>query len=264
MPRDLEGEKPSVVPLTESPNRLSQSPTRPGDSEQNFVILPYDEQKTNQKPNLNPYTRPLTVSDIDSVEALENAAFSDPRDRATREKLLYRLSKCGELCLGIFITIVPGSDIKAETLATGKPVETTRENGAISVLVGHIVSTKATTPLVTDVSMDYPKDWNSEKPVPSELGHQEDGRTIVLHSVAVLPEFQGGGLGRILMLAYMQQMNGAGIADRLALIAHDHMVPWYQKLGWNNKGKSNCQFGGGGWSDMAFDLKAVEARAAYG
>jgi len=39
--------------------------------------------------------------------------------------------------------------------------------------------------------------------------------------VAILPAFQGRGLGRVLMMAYMQQMNGAGIADRLALIAHD-------------------------------------------
>jgi len=69
--------------------------------------------------------------------------------------------------------------------------------------------------------MDYPKDWNSEKPEPSSLGHQEAGRTIVLHSVAVLPQFQGRGIGRILMMAYMQQMNGAGIADRLALISHE-------------------------------------------
>jgi len=69
--------------------------------------------------------------------------------------------------------------------------------------------------------MDFPKDWTSEKPETSNLGHQEAGRTIVLHSVAVLPQFQGRGIGRILMMAYMQQMNGAGIADRLALIAHE-------------------------------------------
>jgi hypothetical protein len=35
------------------------------------------------------------------------------------------------------------------------------------------------------------------------------------------PLFKGRGLGRVLMMAYMQQMNGAGIADRLALIARD-------------------------------------------
>lgn len=137
------------------------------------------------------------------------------------QQFIYRLTKCGELCLGMFCTMVPGSGVEAETFATGRPVETKRRNGAISVLIGHIVAAKTTTPLVTDDSMDYPRDWNSETPTPSRLGHQEGGRTIVLHSVAVLPRFQGRGLGSVLMMAYMQQMNGAGIADRLALIAHD-------------------------------------------
>jgi len=66
------------------------------------------------------------------------------------------------------------------------------------------------------------------------------------------------------MMAYMQQMNGAGIADRLALIAHDHRVSWYEKLGFINKGPSKAQFGGGGWYDMVFELKPLEARATYG
>jgi ribosomal protein S18 acetylase RimI-like enzyme len=69
--------------------------------------------------------------------------------------------------------------------------------------------------------MDVPEDWESPHPKASNLGHQEAGRTIVIHSVAILPAFQGRGLGRVLMMAYMQQMNGAGIADRLALIAYD-------------------------------------------
>jgi GNAT superfamily N-acetyltransferase len=115
---------------------------------------------------------------------------------------------------------VPGSGINAETLETGRPVETSRKDGAISVLLGHIVSTKTTTQTVTNESMDYPRDWASESSAPTNLGHIEGGRTIVLHSVAILPQFQGRGLGRVLIMAYMQQMNGAGIADRLALIAH--------------------------------------------
>jgi GNAT superfamily N-acetyltransferase len=72
--------------------------------------------------------------------------------------------------------------------------------------------------------MDYPRDWDSPHPTPSKVGHQEAGRTIVLHSVAILPHFQGRGLGRVLMQGYIQQMNGAAVADRLALIAHDVSV----------------------------------------
>ena len=110
--------------------------------------------------------------------------------------------------------------MKAATLKTARLVETSRKNGAISVLVGHIISAKAADDVVTDAAMDYPKDWATSTSM-SSLGHQEHGRTIALHSVAILPEFQGRGLGRIMMLSYMQNMNGAGIADRLALIAHD-------------------------------------------
>ena len=161
---------------------------------------------------------------------------------------------------------MPGSGVNAETLATGKPVETSRRNGAISVLLGHVVAAKTNDPVASDQSMGVPEDWNSPRPKPSSLGHQEAGRTIVVHSVAILPSFQGRGLGRVLMMAYMQQMNGAGIADKLALIAHDvrtnlpslterliapqHKLAWYEKLGFSNKGKSKAQFGGGGWYDL--------------
>ncbi len=100
-------------------------------------------------------------------------------------------------------------------------METSRKNGAVCVLIGHVVATKTNDTLATDDSMSVPEDWESPDPKPSKLGHQEAGRTVVLHSIAVLPAFQGRGLGRTLVMAYMQQINGSGIADRLALIAHD-------------------------------------------
>lgn len=118
--------------------------------------------------------------------------------------------------------MVPGTGGDAEALVgVGRPVETGRENGAISVLLGHVIATKTDSKVATDASMDYPRDWQDERPAPSEVGHLEEGRTIVLHSVAMAPQVQGRGLGRVLLLAYMQHMNGAGIADRLVLIAHD-------------------------------------------
>lgn len=117
--------------------------------------------------------------------------------------------------------MVPGSGFEAETLATGHPVESSRSNGAISVLLGHVIAAKTDGDVATDASMDYPRDWESKEAAPTKTGHLEEGRTIVLHSVATLPGYQGRGLGQILMKGYMQQMNGAGIADKLVLIAHD-------------------------------------------
>ena len=97
MPRDLEHEKmDSPAQITESPNSVAtERSDSPGNSEEGspstqrqnqFVIIPADQQFQGTG-RLHPYTRPLTIYDIDSCVALENAAFKDPRDRATREKV---------------------------------------------------------------------------------------------------------------------------------------------------------------------------------
>lgn len=88
MPDNIEAEKPVV---TESPNRIVDAPNKPEDKEPKenpgeFIIIP-QQQQHNSPPILHPYTRPLTISDLESVVALENAAFSDPKERATREKV---------------------------------------------------------------------------------------------------------------------------------------------------------------------------------
>ncbi|QSZ33886.1 hypothetical protein DSL72_005460 [Monilinia vaccinii-corymbosi] len=262
---------PQTPVLSESPNPVTpQQYDDQQEPQRSFVIIPQDQQiqdfpmYSNSHRDIHPYTRPLTISDLESVLTLENTAFTDPNERASREKLRYRLTRCGELCLGIFCTMMPGSDPKIETLSTGRPVETGRQNGAISVLIGHVVATKTHDLTASDASMGVPEGWEATKPPRTSLGHHEDGRAIVIHSLAILPAFQGRGLGKILMTAYMQQMNSAGIADRLALIAHDHKINFYKMLGFIEKGKSAAEFGGGDWYDLIYELKTPEARTAYG
>jgi hypothetical protein len=98
MPRDLEQQKSAPpVPLTESPNSVaterSESPNQGEEGsptterQKQFVIIPED-QYVKPPTNLHPYTRPLTISDVDSCVALEDAAFANPEERATREKVI--------------------------------------------------------------------------------------------------------------------------------------------------------------------------------
>jgi hypothetical protein len=99
MPRDLDTEKPEPpVTLTESPSNVVDGPNKHEEPEVNsyqreFVIIPQDIEykgpgnKYKRPTNLHPYTRPLTISDLESVVALENAAFPDPNERANREKV---------------------------------------------------------------------------------------------------------------------------------------------------------------------------------
>lgn len=120
-----------------------------------------------------------------------------------------------------------------------------------AVLLGHIIATKTASPTVTDDDMAVPAAGQAD----SKLGHKEHGRTICIHSLAVLPEYQHRGLGKTLVKAYLQRMESHAVADRAALIAHDHLIPFYEQFGFVNKGASAAQFGGGGWFDMVKDFE---------
>lgn len=63
------------------------------------------------------------------------------------------------------------------------------------------------------------------------------------------------------MLAYIQRMETHGVADRIALIAHEELIPYYESLGFENKGKSEAQFGGGGWFALVRELKSEQELA---
>ncbi|CAJ2513798.1 Uu.00g019170.m01.CDS01 [Anthostomella pinea] len=204
----------------------------------------------------SPNIRPLTISDLESCIGLEDAAFANPAHRCSREKFEYRLGVCPELCLGVFCTVIPGKakGFEINTLRTAHPVETGRKDGAVSVMMAHIISTRSNEELVTDQAMDYPRDFKTREPNTAGLGHQETGRTICIHSLAVDPKLQGCGMGKLIMKAYLQQVKNSNLADRLSLIAQGYLVNYYKRFGFKHVGPSKASFGGGGWHDMTFEL----------
>lgn len=84
MPRDLEAEMP--VKLTESPSStLSDQDPPPSASRE---IIRVDQPRSDQSDmTRNIIVRPLTISDLESCVALENAAFTTEEERASREKV---------------------------------------------------------------------------------------------------------------------------------------------------------------------------------
>jgi predicted N-acetyltransferase YhbS len=103
--------------------------------------------------------------------------------------------------------------------------------------------------------MGLPPDWKTKKSFlpPGEeeaLGHQERGGTVCVHSLAVATAHQKIGLGSILLKAYVQRIKDSKSAERIALLAHDHLIGFYTRLGFENMGPSPATFGGGGWNDM--------------
>ena len=105
--------------------------------------------------------------------------------------------------------------------------------------------------------MGIPTNWKTRRsslPVNDDgeepLGHQDQGGTICIHSLAVATEFQKMGLGSILMKSYIARIKDSKSAKRLALLAHDHLVPFYKGLGFQNMGPSSVTSHGGNWNNM--------------
>ncbi|KAK5129934.1 hypothetical protein LTR08_002694 [Meristemomyces frigidus] len=196
---------------------------------------------------LHPYTNALSPKDAASCTRLEEEAFP-ANERCTKEKFQYRLKHCGELSLGIFTS---SSDGNLPTADAAFPVYSGAPKRK-AVLIGHIIATKTTNLTLTDDDMAIP---SPDSPDP-KLGHKEFGRTICIHSLAVLPQYQGIALGMTLMMAFLQRTESHGIADRAALISHKELIPYYEGFGFVNRGESKCQFGGGGWFDMVKELQS--------
>jgi GNAT superfamily N-acetyltransferase len=158
---------------------------------------------------------------------------------------------CSGLCYGLFTTVDPDSnseDKNAPTYSVAPKAESDYDRRR--VLLGHIVATKTTNEVIKDEDMALPPNWEAESTTPSDLGHKDAGRTLCIHSLAVLPDYQGKGVGTNLIKGYIQRMKDSRICDRIALLAEDKLVPFYESLGFENVGPSEATFGGMPWNDM--------------
>ncbi|KAF2091454.1 acyl-CoA N-acyltransferase [Saccharata proteae CBS 121410] len=207
-------------------------------------------QKGQKRDELHPYTATLTHSHLASCCALEDAAFPAGQ-RGSREKFEYRLTTCGELSMGLFTSSTDHSS--AATAATATVVDSA-EPDRKELLLAMVVATKTRNILVTDADMTVPDDWRSRPSIISDeepvVGHQEDGRTIAIHSLAVEPSHQRRGLGRTLLKAYIQRVQASDIADRISILTYERLIPFYEALGFEKRGASKAEYGGGGWIDM--------------
>lgn len=164
---------------------------------------------------------------------------------SNRLQIVYRLTKCPELSLGIF----------------SLPPTVANQPKPHATLVAHILATRTPSPQVTDATMGIPQNWRQKGTIPNgtdtePVGHQDQGSTIAVHSLAVLNEHQGKGLGTTLMKAYVQRIKDAEIAEKIALLAHDNLLPFYTGLGFTNLGASDCKFASGDWYSMVCPIQS--------
>lgn len=218
-------------------------------------------------PNLS--IRPLTTEDLDQCASLEQSGF-DEHERATAEKLKYRLTVCPELCSGLFIReygykynainlpeVADKLDkdhsekVKSGELKTDEEEDLeelpVKSSVTKEILIGHIIGTKIPESKITDGSMSLPLG-------DGKTGHIENSRFIGIHSLVIDPKYQNKSLGTLLIHDYIQKLSNQDLGDKVSLIAKSQLVPFYQKIGFDDLGESDCKFAGTTWNDLSMDL----------
>lgn len=182
---------------------------------------------------LHMYIRPLIVEDVEQVVALETKGFP-PNERSPREVVEFRLSKCPELCSGLFLREIEGKDVVRETL------------------IGEVMGTKLPSKHILLESM--------------KLVHEESSDIVAIHSVVIDPEFQKKNLATLLLTDYIQKLSNQEVAKRITLIAHEPLVPFYERLGFKSQGENkdvakDPVFSSSKWFDMDRELVKEEYEA---
>lgn len=210
-------------------------------------------------PNLS--IRPLTIEDLDQCLALETRGFPE-EERCTKEKFQYRLTVCPELCSGLFIRDYDAkySAINLPEVAARQQKDKTddaeEEDEEIPIkssvnketLIGHIIATKIYSNRITAQSMELPSKEDKT------AGHIEYSRFIGIHGLVVDPNWQGKNLGTLLMHDYIQKLSNQDLGDKVVIIAHKELIPFYEKIGFNSHGISECKFADTTWYDLSIDL----------
>lgn len=182
---------------------------------------------------LHMYIRPLIIEDCDQTVELESKGFP-PHERASRENIEYRLLTCPELCSGLFIRELDsnGKDVKDE------------------MLIGHVMGTKIKGDFITLGSM-------------KAGSHLESSSTIAIHSLVIDPEYQKKNLATLLLTDYIQKLSNQEVGNRIVIIAHEHLVPFYERIGFkvvaeNKNVSKDPDFSSTKWIDMERQLVKEE------
>lgn len=166
------------------------------------------------KPRMHNLTiRNATPGDIDACLTLESACFS-PAEAACRENIAIRINE------------FPQGFLVAE--AEGR-------------IIGQVNSGATTKDDITDEAFK------------GLIGHDPQGRNIVVFSLAVLPEMQGRGLGATLMRRFTAESRQLG-HQQILLLCKEGLVPFYSRLGFADRGLSASTHGGAIWHEMGLIL----------
>ncbi|KXT84735.1 putative arylalkylamine n-acetyltransferase [Streptococcus sp. DD11] len=80
----------------------------------------------------------------------------------------------------------------------------------------------------------------------------KEGGFIAIQSLSVSPDFQGQGVGTLLLAALKERANQQN-RQGINLTCHDDLLPYYEMNGFRDEGISDSVHGGAVWFDMVWE-----------
>lgn len=86
------------------------------------------------------------------------------------------------------------------------------------------------------------------------VGHDPEGKYVVILSVVVHPDYQGKGMASKLMNNFIDRMKALGKSD-IYLICQTELIDMYARYGFVSLGASDSDHGGLSWNEMSLSLR---------
>lgn len=97
------------------------------------------------------------------------------------------------------------------------------------------------------------KDDISDEELKQLIGHDPDGKNMVVFALAVLPEYRGQGIARQLMARFVKDARKLG-KENVLLMCKQRLITYYQSMDFEHTGLSKSTHGGAEWHEMRLKL----------
>lgn len=119
------------------------------------------------------------------------------------------------------------------------------QEGGNRKIIGYICSTLSPSETLTHDSMSV---------------HIPGASTVCIHAICVEKSFQRKGIATRLLKEYVSRLRARAEAgsvpyEKIVLISHDNLIPFYENAGFKNLGKSDVVHGSLPWYELRVDLK---------
>jgi ribosomal protein S18 acetylase RimI-like enzyme len=85
------------------------------------------------------------------------------------------------------------------------------------------------------------------------VGHDPNGKNLVVFSLAVLPAYQKRGFARQLMMRFIEDARRLG-KKKVLLMCKRNLIEYYERMGFTHIGLSSSTHGGAEWHEMGYLL----------